>query len=67
MDKKQKDRTCNHNCKDICGECQVMVFKKQTAVDKWLAKQDRFALIRTSRNYQRECQMCLNILKQRNI
>ena len=41
--------------------------KKQTAVDKWLAKQDRFALIRTSINYQRECQMCLNILKQRNI
>jgi len=28
--------------------------KKQTAVDKWLAKQDRFALIRTSRNYQRQ-------------
>ena len=39
--------------------------KKQTAVE-WLAKQDKFALIRTSRNYQRECQMCLNILKQRN-
>jgi hypothetical protein len=33
--KKQKDRTCENNCKDICGECQVIVFKKQTAVE-WL-------------------------------
>ena len=36
-DKKQKDRTCNNNCKDICGECQIMVFKKQTAVE-WLVE-----------------------------
>ena len=28
---------------------------------------DKYHLIRTSRNYQRECQMCLNILKQRNL
>ena len=27
--------------------------KKEKRLNEWLAKQDRFALIRTSRNYQR--------------
>ena len=30
--KKHKDRTCNNNCKDICGECQVMSNKKQNHI-----------------------------------
>jgi hypothetical protein len=32
----------------------VEATKMVTAVEKWIAKQDRFALIRTSRNYQRK-------------
>jgi hypothetical protein len=40
--------------------------KEEANLKEWLAKQAKYKLIRTSRNYQRECQMCLNILKQRN-
>lgn len=38
--------------------------KEEKNLEKWLKKQRKFDLVRTSRNFQRECQICLNIFKK---